>query len=314
MPKKAHRHSLKNARHPGAASKAMATQQFYLGCAVWAYKEWLGDLFPTGSKAGDFLRLYSRRLTTVEGNTTFYATPKEEVVARWVVETPPEFRFCLKLPQEVSHSGPLAARLVETQRFCERMEPLGERLGPYFLQLPPGYHPRQYGDLARWLDAWPISLPLAVEVRHIDWYAPENEAALMALLEKHEVGRVVMDVRPLDLGDLPGAEQDLRRARDNKPDVPMHAIRSANLALVRYIGHPDVARNSALLDEWAERIVAWLAEGTQVFFFMHCPVEARSPELCRELQKRLDGKPGVPPLPWNNLDTGSETMEQASLF
>ena len=47
---------------------------FYLGCAVWGYKDWLGELFPAGSKNADFLALYSRRLTTVEGNTTFYAT------------------------------------------------------------------------------------------------------------------------------------------------------------------------------------------------------------------------------------------------
>jgi hypothetical protein len=49
-------------------------RRFHLGCAVWAYKEWLGDLFPPGSKSAELLRLYSRRLTTVEGNTTFYAT------------------------------------------------------------------------------------------------------------------------------------------------------------------------------------------------------------------------------------------------
>ena len=47
---------------------------FYIGCAVWGYKDWVGDLFPPGSKSADFLSLYSRRLTTVEGNTSFYAT------------------------------------------------------------------------------------------------------------------------------------------------------------------------------------------------------------------------------------------------
>jgi uncharacterized protein YecE (DUF72 family) len=49
-----------------------ATRRFYIGCAVWAYKDWVGELFPPGSKSADFLSLYSRRLTTVEGNTTFY--------------------------------------------------------------------------------------------------------------------------------------------------------------------------------------------------------------------------------------------------
>ena len=39
---------------------------FHIGCAVWAYKDWLGELFPPGSKSADFLALYSHRLTTVE--------------------------------------------------------------------------------------------------------------------------------------------------------------------------------------------------------------------------------------------------------
>ncbi len=42
----------------------------YIGCAVWAYKDWLDELFPPDSKSADLLSLYSRRLTTVEGNTT----------------------------------------------------------------------------------------------------------------------------------------------------------------------------------------------------------------------------------------------------
>jgi uncharacterized protein YecE (DUF72 family) len=89
--------------------------------------------------------------------------------------------------------------------------------------------------------------------------------------------------------------------------------------MVRYIGHPDVPRNNQLLDEWAERIVAWVAEGSQVFFFMHCPVEARSPELCRALQQRLNGQSGIPPLPWDTGDSGDDAgstgeLTQATLF
>jgi uncharacterized protein YecE (DUF72 family) len=37
---------------------------FYIGCAVWGYKDWLGDLFPAGSRSANFLSLYSRMLTT----------------------------------------------------------------------------------------------------------------------------------------------------------------------------------------------------------------------------------------------------------
>jgi uncharacterized protein YecE (DUF72 family) len=284
---------------------------FYIGCAVWAYKDWLGELFPPGSKSADFLALYSRRLTTVEGNTTFYATPKAEVVKRWAAETPESFRFCFKLPREVSHEGSLVAQVKTTRTFVERMAGLGDRLGPFFLQLPPGYRADKINDLERWLQDWPREHQLAVEVRHDDWYAEPGESALMALLERYDAGRVLMDVRPLNAGPLPGADIDLQQARDRKPDVPMHPLRSGGLALIRYIGHPDPALNEPLLDEWAVRVASWLAEGTTVYFFCHCPDERRSPALCRAFQRRLEAIADVPQLPWDALDAG---MQQATMF
>ncbi len=287
---------------------------FYLGCAVWAYKDWLGELFPAGSKSADFLRLYSRRLTAVEGNTTFYATPKPEVVARWAAETPATFRFCLKLPREVSHAGPLARQAEAARAFVERVAPLGERLGPFFLQLPPGYGPAQRGDLARFLEQWPAERALAVELRHPDWYAQAHERPLMELLERRGVGRVIMDVRPIRQEGDRGALLD--DARERKPDVPMHPLRSGGMAMLRYIGHPDPERNQPWIDEWAPRIAAWLAEGTAVFCFMHCPDEARSPALCRAIQGRLRALGAAPPLPWDSVAEAPPDAppEQLSLF
>lgn len=287
--------------------------QFYLGCAVWAYKDWVGELFPPGSRSADFLRLYSRRLSTVEGNTTFYAVPGPDVVARWAAETPAGFRFCFKLPREVSHEGPLAARLEPTRAFVERMAPLGPKLGPFFLQLPPGYRADRLADLEHWLGGWPAGHRLAVEVRHADWYAAPAEAALMELLERHGAGRVIMDVRPLSAGPLPGAEEDLQRARDNKPDVPMRPLRSGGIALVRYIGHPDLALNGPFLDEWAGRVAAWLAEGAEVYFFCHCPDERLSPRICRAFHARLARLADLPPLDWG-ADEPPAPPEQLSLF
>jgi uncharacterized protein YecE (DUF72 family) len=320
--------------------------QFFLGLAVWAYKGWLGDLFPPGTPARDFLRVYSRKLTTVEGNTTFYATPGAETVRRWAEETPETFQFCFKLPREISHEGPLAARIDATRAFVARLMPLGPRLGPFFLQLPPGYGPRQIADLEAWLKGWvegpgaggrglathadddvsdpqrrdagiPASRPqppaprLAVEVRHPDWFAPPGEDALMELLERAGAGRVLLDVRPLNAGPLPGAEEDLHRARDRKPDVPLRPLRSSDLALVRYISHPDISLNAPFLDEWTERIAGWLATGTDVYLFVHCPVEERSPAIARAFHRRLVARAGVPPLP---LDMPEEGLRQTTLF
>lgn len=284
---------------------------FHLGCAVWGYKDWVGRFFPSGSRSGDLLRLYGQRLTAVEGNTTFYAQPRPEIVQRWAEETPESFRFCLKLPREVSHSDALARHLAETQAFVELMQPLGPRLGPFFLQLPSSFAPDQIDDLAAWLDAWPAQQRIAVEVRHLGWFEPDNEGMLMALLDAYGAGRVIMDVRPLELAPLPNAEENPQQARDNKPRVPMRPLVSGGFSMVRYIGHPTLDLNSQLIDEWAARVAGWLADGVETFFFMHCPIETYSPELCRTFQQRLEGLARIAPLPWDQVPSGPE---QLSMF
>lgn len=283
---------------------------FRMGCAVWSYKGWVGNLFPPASKSSEFLRLYGARMHNVEGNTTFYATPSAETVLKWRDDTPESFRFCLKIPQTISHHGTLSGNIGATQAFLERMAPLGPRLGPLFLQLPPGFALRHIDELAAWLAAWPRTHQISVEVRHADWYTEHGEATLRALLEHYGAGHCLMDVRPLDLGDLPGAEVDMQRARDHKPQVPMRPWVTGSLALVRYISHPDMARNQALWDEWHGRIADWLAAGITVDFFMHCPVEACSPMNARVFYRQLQQRVTLPDLPWDAL----QTPEQTSLF
>ena len=94
---------------------------FYLGCAIWSYKEWVGNLYPPKSPAKDFLSLYSRRFTTVEGNTTFYAIPSAETIEKWVAQTPPGFKFCPKLHRQITHQGLLLPQRDRAIDFLIRM-------------------------------------------------------------------------------------------------------------------------------------------------------------------------------------------------
>src|SRR6185312_4880002 len=114
---------------------------------MWGYKEWVGNFFPARTPAADFLRLYSRRMTTVEGNTVFYAIPSAETLARWRNETPPTFRFCPKIPRTISHAPRLETGKSETLFFTDRMRGLQDRLGPIFLQLPPAFAPAHLSQL-----------------------------------------------------------------------------------------------------------------------------------------------------------------------
>ncbi|MBF2072219.1 MAG: DUF72 domain-containing protein [Synechococcales cyanobacterium C42_A2020_086] len=284
--------------------------RFWLGCAIWAYKDWVGDLFPAGSRSAEFLSLYSRRFTTVEGNTTFYSVPDADTVQRWARETPSGFHFCLKLPRAITHQGLLAPKLPELRAFLERMQPLSNRLGPLFAQLPPSYGPEQWQDLLMFLKALPFEqASFAVEVRHPAWFQEPATSRLNAALTELGVGRVLLDSRPIyDCPDDPQLHCERR-----KPNLPLQRTITAPFSLVRYISHPNLEQNQRFLQEWSLQIEQWLTQNKRIYFFVHCPIEARSPRNAYALQQLLEQRAvPVPPLPWD-VSPISDSI-QLSLF
>lgn len=282
---------------------------FHLGCAVWSFKGWLGEFFPTGSRPTDFLRLYSQRLTAVEGNTTFYAIPDRKTVARWVEETPPGFKFCPKLPRDLTHQQALQPSTVGALQFLTLMQGLGDRLGPIFAQLPPYYGPRQLGDLLTFLKAWPRNeAPLALEVRHPDWFKEPHAASLTEALTQLGVGRVLLDTRPI----YDGSGDPQVNSERKKPKLPLQPTLTASFSLIRFISHPDREFNRSYLEKWASNVTQWTQQGTQVYFFVHCPQEEYSPGTARLFQQLLEQHDAsIPPLPWNALKA---KPTQLSLF
>ncbi len=286
---------------------------FRVGCAVWAFKDWVGTFYPAKSQPTDFLKLYSERMLTVEGNTTFYSVPSAEMVQRWVDHTPPTFRFCPKLPRTITHEGPLMAHLPAALSFLKLMQGLGNRLGPVMAQLPPSYSPAAFDDLAAFLTAWPRqSAPIAVEVRHLDWFRQPQAERLMALLTQLGVGRVLLDSRIMyDWEKERDADPQLKSNR-RKPKVPLQPEVTADFAIVRYISHPQLMKNHDYLARWVAQIGEWLAVGKQVYFFVHCPMEIESPMVARYFQEQLEmAGVMVPPLPWMGL---AQPPDQLSLF
>lgn len=282
---------------------------FFLGCAVWAYKDWIGELYPKGTKAADFLSLYSQRFTTVEGNTTFYSIPNRATIARWRTQMQPGFAFCPKLPRQLTHNGLLSSSIPGALNFIELMREFGDALGPIFAQLPPTYAPEVLDDLATFLGALPRQdIPLALEVRHPDWFVEPHASQLNALLQQLRVGRVLLDTRPAYSGSANSSKSlDVR-----KPKVPLQRVATAPFSLVRFISHPAPELNQRFWEEWVIWVDAQLRQGQQIYFFVHCPLEQYSPGNARHFQTLLEqhGAP-VPPLPWNGIDT---SPQQLSLF
>jgi len=290
---------------------------FYIGCPIWSFKGWVGNFYPEGTKSSEYLREYTRRLTTVEGNTTFYAVPAQKTLEGWVEGMPETFRFCPKVPKAISHEGKLMDNVERAREFIDVMKGLDTRLGPMFLQLPPRYSPKLLGDLEAFLTVWPPDVRLAVEVRHLDWFDSPHDDSLNQLLAAHNMARVTIDTRPIR--DLSGDEilagsvyQSLLEARERKPDVPVVPKRTSDFLFIRYIGHPQIEFNRPYLIEWADHILTPLREGVDVYMFCHSPNNLAAPWLCRELYARVANQVTLTPLPWEEVD--GENYEQGQLF
>ena len=284
---------------------------FYIGCPMWAYKEWVGNFFPEHTPSNDFLRLYSRKLNAVEGNTVFYALPSLETIARWCQETPPTFRICPKVSRSISHGAQLENSRNETLLFTDRMRKLGTRLGLIFLQLPPSFGSAHLPQLEAFLNYWPTDVHLAVEVRLSDFYTEHHALKLNTLLSQHKAARVMMDTRPIRTSST--EEQQVLQARERKPNLPLQIAVTTDFTFLRYIGHPRMEVNEPFLDTWAQQIGQWLKQGTTVYVFCHCPFEKHSPEICAALYQRVSTLVPLPPIT-SQQEPNDPDIQQQRLF
>jgi uncharacterized protein YecE (DUF72 family) len=269
---------------------------YYLGCPVWSNRAWVGELFSTDAKAKDFLPQYASVFNTVEGNTTFYGLPKQATVARWRGEAPAGFHFCFKFPRTISHHHHLCHVQAETHEFLQRITPLLGRLGPLFLQLPPGFDGQSLALLRQYLDSLPADFDYAVEIRHHEFFAKgEVEKSLNRLLHDRGVDRVIFDTRALFSAhdDSP----DTREAQRKKPRLPVHAIALGTRPMVRFVGHPQLQQNASFLQPWLGKFAEWLGQGRKPYFFAHMPDDYWAPHLARSFHQSLSQRlPGLRPL------------------
>jgi uncharacterized protein YecE (DUF72 family) len=257
-----------------------------IGCAVWAYPGWMGEVYPPKTPSKDFLHVYSNHFPAVEGNTTFYATPDRVTIDRWKSQTPPGFKFCLKFPRGITHNGLLEPYIIPALAFITQMQELGDRLGVIFVQLPPNYSPHKgLADLTAFLTILPRQdVDLALEVRHLDWFKSPYKEQLNELLTRLGIGRVILDSRPI----YAAARSGERAIECKKPNVPLDLTLTAPFSLIRYVSHPNRSANQLWFDEWTSQIQIWLQQGIQIYLFVHCPIEARSPINARQLHEMLE--------------------------
>src|ERR1700689_716627 len=109
----------------------------HVGTSGWQYTYWKGAFYPSDVPQSRWLEYYATRFSAVEVNNTFYRLPSVETFASWAARTPEDFVFALKASRYLTHMKRLRDPEETFSRILERVQPLGAKLGPILLQLPP---------------------------------------------------------------------------------------------------------------------------------------------------------------------------------
>ncbi|MCK2218848.1 DUF72 domain-containing protein [Actinomadura sp. ATCC 31491] len=269
-----------------------------VGCAMWTHAKWPGRFLPPQLPAGERLRAYATWCDAVEGNTTFYATPSRAAVESWARQTPPGFRFVVKLPKTVTHERRLGPDADEQVReLLAAAEPLESRAHALWVQLPGSFGPADLGALSAFLHRMPRSFRYAVEVRHPAFF---TDARAERLLER-VLAAVDAEWVPFDTTALfaaPPTSDAERDAWTKKPRVPRRARALTAHPIVRYLGRDATERTVAGWRPWVDTVAGWLAEGRSPTVFVHTPDNADAPALARRFHDEVRARvPGLEPLP-----------------
>src|SRR5918995_3615859 len=148
---------LPSGKTSGMTATRASVARAYVGASGFSYATWKPGFYPAGARPEDFLRLYAERLPSVELNTTGYRLPAETSFVRWAEQTPPGFKFAVKLPGHFTR---------QLGTFGERMQLLGERLGVIRVVAIQTADP---GFLALLLGSLDPAIRVAFDFRHPSW-------------------------------------------------------------------------------------------------------------------------------------------------
>lgn len=248
-----------------------------LGTQGWNYPAWIGPFYPPGTRRPDMLALYARAFATVEVDSTFYGVPAEPIVRAWRERVPPDFRFALKVPQQVTHELRLVGTEDLVHRFLERVDLLEDRVGPILVQLPPDFVPSAAtrDAFGQFIGRLPGSHRWAVEFRDAGWITQET----MDVLAGRNVALALTEARWIKHGWM--------RKLAERP--------TADFGYIRWLG-PDrhitdystvQVERDAELDAWSEAIRSLGARVREVYGYANNHWQGHSPESVRRLQGRL---------------------------
>lgn len=258
------------------SSKKKGKTKFYVGCAKWGRKDWIGKLYPKGTKEKDFLEYYAKQFNSIEFNGFFYNIHSPEQVRKWKEKVPKGFKFCPKFTQTITHLKRLKNTQADVDAYLSVVSEFKDSLGPIFLMPHPQMAVKTLPTIEEFITHLPHDIDMFLELRHEEWYADKEgyNPDLYNFLRKQKRGTVITD------------------AAGRRDCVHMHL--STPECFIRFVGNALHPTDYTRIDEWVQRIKKWMNEGLETcYFFMHQHEELHSPELIKYLIEQLNGHCGT---------------------
>ena len=224
-----------------------------VGTSGWAYTHWKGRFYPDDVPATKQLAWFSRRLPTLEVNSTYYRLPPRATFAKWRDAVVPGFQFTVKAPGMITHEKRLVDVRAELEEFLACAYELQDALACLLFQFPPSFKADQFDVLRAFLDLLPADVRCAFELRHRSWF----ERDLFLLLAEHERAFVVHDY--------------------NKKGTPL--VETAPFVYLRLHGPSGRYRGSYDVETmfaWAMQTREWLDRGFEVITYFNNDERAKS--------------------------------------
>lgn len=254
--------------------------QLQLGCMGWQEKDWVGPLYPEGTKTAGMLAAYSRILPSVEVDSTFYGRPRESTVKSWQEEVPDGFRFALKVPREVTHRRRFEDANEVFSLFVQRARQLGPKLGAILLQCPREFTPTPANRkrLFTFLDEQlPPDVNVALELRGENWYDG-------ALFDAARSLGFALAAAESEYASLALAERILTEQGDA---IPFAYLRWMGKAPFEHYDRVQVDRSESL-DVWTRIIKAMRGNVQEIYGYVSDDYAGHSPATVRDLLSRLN--------------------------
>jgi len=231
---------------------------FYFGAPVWGDKNYIGVLYPKGTKQNKFLHEYAKQFNSIEVNATRFGTPKPVVLDNWKSAVSNEFKFSLKVPQVITHRkdiNDIKARH-QIDKFILAIDHLGNNSGISFAVMANYFKASQFKMLVEFVQNIPIDMPFSIEFRDPSWFAPSIMNEWQSLFVENNIGTVITDT--------PG-----------RRDVA-HCRLSGDNLFVRYVGNFNHISDTHRIKIWVDKIIESTSFGIKnVWFYVHQPGDDR---------------------------------------